>query len=405
MSTTENRKIVCAKRKPQITEERKIREEKENEERKIREEKENEERKIREEKEEKLIKFLNELIEKGKESTPIEKKYKKLITKFGDILFEFLFELYKEKIFELRHCPKDPGGKKYKCYKNCISNSNYSQSYKEVFEEIVKYINDLDSTDYSPIIVSLILCYKNEGHTNLLIINHNKKKITRYEPHGSHVKKTFDIEFGIKDLGEKLESCFRFYGLDYEYEDFPSFCPEFGFQTKLLKLKGIPIKNPIKNIEYGSCVLWSLLMLESVLMSNIEFERIYEICYKHLEKDNVNYIYLLRGFFYYLLNNINKKFKETTKKIKKKIKKKYPGEKNSNFKFDIFSDDFISDLDNGFIIDYRFLKTDYIKAKIRIGDLSVYYEIQERKKEEKEIKRKEKEIKRKEKERIIKRSK
>jgi hypothetical protein len=257
---------------------------------------------------EKTIKeILDMYIISGKYKKPIDSSYftHNVVNK---LLYSHILSKYKNKCGKLflRWCPEYCFQNKHcldskifeKNIKTNYKNGNFCNAYgEEYYKDVIKKIKKcIKKRIYNNIIVHIdMYTSKTESHRNLFIIRPYTKEIIRYEPNGivnSKWNKIIDIENIAKRIKEKLP--------EYTFKNVPDFCPIFGFQQM--------IRNSASDIEKGSCVLWSLLMAELVLLNdNMTFEKIYEeaisILYKNANNNgNVrdNVMYLMRGFFWKL---------------------------------------------------------------------------------------------------------
>jgi hypothetical protein len=244
--------------------------------------------------------LLKKYINIGKSFGEIKTDYFTIATK---LLNTHILKKYKNKCgyINLLYCPKncnnDPFCIKSKIFNSTIRRINYDngnfcnnhEDYRDIIKKIKKCIK---KGIYKHIIVSISLNVLDQGHSNLLIIKPDTKEIIRYEPYGkisqyNLVDKYSDIEGLSKRMEENLPG--------YTFKNLPDFCPYFGFQSAL----DIPSK--FSFIERGTCLLWTLLMTELVLLNdNMKFEEIYKTSFDYIKKNNQNFIHLIRGFFWKL---------------------------------------------------------------------------------------------------------
>ncbi len=112
-------------------------------------------------------------------------------------------------------------------------------------------------------------------HENMLIFNHKRKTIERYEPHGAYTNYPGFNSFYIDEVIDNgIVSYFRDNGVEMTYDRADETCPRnkidfepFGFQEKenLQEIKDNMENRMYKGIlieEDGYCLAWSMWMLD-----------------------------------------------------------------------------------------------------------------------------------------------
>ena len=188
-------------------------------------------------------------------------------------------------------------------YGNDASDESKDKIENDKFENVIKKIKRcLSSKDNIVVHIGLFnRVDKKRGHSNLIIIRPLSKEMIRFEPNG-HTTTKFDDMLGIDELHKILEK--NFHG--YKFVNKQPTC--LNFQGKLSMKNKDMQKLSLSKIERGTCNLWSTLMTELILLSKTtkKFDEIHSEAYEYLNKNPVNFLYVIRGMYWVLIDEIKK---------------------------------------------------------------------------------------------------
>jgi len=202
----------------------------------------------------------------------------------------------------------------------------------ENIDRIAKQINDCINKGVKVILIPLSIIIKNpinnelNSHANLLIVRIEKKIVNgeeieipifeRFEPHGSITKlsSTINTEELVNDALETMISDYIINGL-FIYRTPNILCPRIkGFQS----IEG-QIKKNINIEKQGYCVIWSMLLMELLLLNPTKSTKeLIDEMFKILGEDPNRYKNLIVGY----VNETNEIISELIKSLT-----------NENFKF------------------------------------------------------------------------
>ena len=161
------------------------------------------------------------------------------------------------------------------------------------------------------------------GHMSLLVINMDTKEIVRIDPEGEGSNENFYF----KEMGEHLTQSInkRLYLVEedkkYKYiHDFDKDCPlNLNPQKKigqLSQIKSLIIHSEHRpsKIETGTCVLWSLLFSELIIVfPEMEYKEVLRYLALYIQDNFETILYLIRGYFWYLQKEVLKMLNDEEK--------------------------------------------------------------------------------------------
>jgi hypothetical protein len=244
----------------------------------------------------KIDDYLNQLIKLGHEKGPMTHK-DFMSNLFSKNISSLIVEKYKNKC-----------GKLFIEFEIDKNGKVYIMDEKKIVEKIIKCII---LNKYNRILIyTMSRSVSNFAyyHANILLINQETKQIIRFEPYGimEEDEKYFFNMGGLlltNILNEKLKE-------KYKYINVHDLCPDIGFQKdlkKLHELKDIDIKKIPLPIELLSCVLWSRLFSELIMaFPKKTYQDIFINTLLIIKSKKTNTIDLIRGYFWYIKENLDK---------------------------------------------------------------------------------------------------
>jgi len=129
------------------------------------------------------------------------------------------------------------------------------------------------------------------GHANYIIIDFEKLKIERFEPHG--FESPYGLNYNSSLLDNILENKFNSFNLNLKYFPPYTYLPKIGFQIMEIKEK----KNDYIGDPNGFCALWCIWWIDIKLANpNIESKILQELLFKEIINNYMSFKKIIRDY-------------------------------------------------------------------------------------------------------------
>lgn len=148
------------------------------------------------------------------------------------------------------------------------------------------YKNIIKSSGFT--IIPLGIEIENGGHANIIIFDHNKKTIERFEPQGSNPP--MDFNYNPNKLDQTLQNKFKI--IDYKYITPDKYLPPVGFQfLETLEKHTCNIGDP-----NGFCAVWCIWWAYHKIINNIDSKILVDKLIHKIKLGNYSFKNIIRNF-------------------------------------------------------------------------------------------------------------